>query len=279
MKVSLYIPCYNVEKHIERCIEGALAQHYPIEEIIVVDDGSIDRTSEIASMYPVKIIRHESNKGLAAARNTGVLNAKCEFVASLDADCLPEPDWLERLMRHFDQGKDVVGIGGKLVERYTNTLADRWRSYHMSQNHGNRFIKDAPYLFGNNNVFRKEALISAGLYDEKYRTNYEDMDLSKRLRERGDRFVYDPMAIVWHYRKDTIHSVLEAKWRYRGFGTRVSSTLPNLFLYTMGYFGVSFINLLKDILRCQYSLLPIDIIDSFYSSFLGIRQYSNTKKE
>ena len=68
----------------------------------MVDDGSCDKTIQIVSQYPVKIIRHKANKGLAAARNTAVKNIKTDFVASLDADCLPEPDWLLRLMNKFN---------------------------------------------------------------------------------------------------------------------------------------------------------------------------------
>jgi glycosyltransferase involved in cell wall biosynthesis len=69
MKISLYIPCYNVEGHIERCIKGVLKQTLQPEKILVIDDGSTDRTAEIASNYPVKVIKHGSNRGLAAARN------------------------------------------------------------------------------------------------------------------------------------------------------------------------------------------------------------------
>jgi glycosyltransferase involved in cell wall biosynthesis len=271
-KVSLYIPCYNAEEHIERCITGVLNQTYPIEEIIIVDDGSIDRTVEVLSKYPVKVIRHESNKGLAAARNTGVLNAKSEFVASLDADCLPKPDWLEKLMNQFSS-TDIAGVGGRLIERHTTTAADRWRAAHMCQNHGDRFLGNASCIFGNNNIFRKDAITSVGLYNTRYRTNYEDMDLSKRLKKKGYKLVYEPKAIVWHYRKDTVASALEAKWRYRGFGSRVPATLGNLLLYTMGYFAVSIFNFSIDLLKMRFILLPIDIIDGFYSSFLGINYY------
>ncbi len=87
-KVSLYIPCYNAERYIARAIEGALRQTNALDEILVVDDGSKDGTREIASRYPVRIISHDRNRGLAAARNTGFRNARNELVASLDADCV-----------------------------------------------------------------------------------------------------------------------------------------------------------------------------------------------
>src|SRR5215218_6489486 len=66
--VSLYIPCYNVERFIARCIEGALAQTHSVDEILIIDDGCKDDTLKIAAKYPVRIIRHPVNKGLSAAR-------------------------------------------------------------------------------------------------------------------------------------------------------------------------------------------------------------------
>ena len=63
--VSLYIPCYNREQYIAACIEGVLGQFRKPDEIFVIDDGSTDRTAEIASSYPqVMVIRHEGNGGL-----------------------------------------------------------------------------------------------------------------------------------------------------------------------------------------------------------------------
>ena len=89
-KVSLYIPCYNGEEHIAACIEGVLNQFRKPDEIFVIDDGSTDRTAEIAENYPqVTVIRHEENKGLAAARNSAIAASTGDYVASLDADCGP----------------------------------------------------------------------------------------------------------------------------------------------------------------------------------------------
>jgi glycosyltransferase involved in cell wall biosynthesis len=84
--VSTVIPAYNAAPFLSKAIESALAQSYPLIEIIVVDDGSHDETSEIAQRYPVVLIRHEKNRGVSSARNTGIRAAKGEWVAFLDAD-------------------------------------------------------------------------------------------------------------------------------------------------------------------------------------------------
>ena len=81
-RVSLYIPSYNVAKTLKDCIESVLNQTYPIDEILIIDDGSTDETIDIASQYSVRIVRHNKNLGLAASRNTASRAARNEFVAA-----------------------------------------------------------------------------------------------------------------------------------------------------------------------------------------------------
>lgn len=212
MKISLYIPCFNAQKYIEFCLDGVLRQTYRIDEIIVVDDGSTDKTDEIVSKFPVRIIKHKINKGLAAARNTAIRNAKGEFIAALDADCVPEADWLENLMKNFTS-QGIAGVGGRLLESYTSSVADIWRSVHMKQKHNKRFSQP-PFLFGSNVVFRKENLLIVGSYNEKHRNNFEDFDISERLKSAGYTLKYQPKAIVHHLRKDNISSVLSTFWNW-----------------------------------------------------------------
>lgn len=71
-RVSLYVPCFNGERYIARCIEGILSQRRPANEVLIVDDGSTDGSVEIISKYPVTLVRHRQNRGLSAARNTGI---------------------------------------------------------------------------------------------------------------------------------------------------------------------------------------------------------------
>lgn len=97
MKISVVIPAYNAEPYIAEAIESCLMQTPPPHELIVVDDGSNDRTAEIAASYPapVRVIRLESNQGVSCARNRGVAEATGDWIALLDAD-----DWF--LPRKFE---------------------------------------------------------------------------------------------------------------------------------------------------------------------------------
>ncbi len=231
-EVSLYIPCYNGERFIARCIEGVMRQTHPVEEIIVVDDGSVDGTAEIASRYPVRIVRHGVNKGLAAARNTGVRSSRCDLVASVDADCIPRPDWLEKLLQGFEAGTTMpaAGVGGKLLELNRETLPDRWRTLHMRQHHRYTVPTEVLFIWGHSNVFRKSALERVGLYRESLRTNAEDKYINVKLASAGYSLVYQPEAVVDHMRTDSLASVMDNFRRWYFFGYQNDVDLTNTVL-------------------------------------------------
>jgi GT2 family glycosyltransferase len=224
-KLSLYIPAFNAEQHIARCVCSVLAQTSPLDEVLIVDDGSNDRTADIAGAYPVRLIKHEVNRGIAAARNTGLRNARNGLVASLDSDCVAEPDWLERLVAHF-QGNRTALVGGRLEEAVQRTAADRFRKLHLRQNWGQKPTDSPPFVYGSNTLARRDAIAAAGWYDERFRTNYEDVDISQRLRARGYDLYYESSAIVRHLKEDDDLSVLRALWRYGRIGYRRRISLP-----------------------------------------------------
>ena len=213
--VSLYIPCYNGEAFIAACIEGALSQTMPPDEILIIDDGSTDRSVELASAYPqVRVIRQETNKGLAVARNTALREAKGEFLAALDADCVAKPTWLQTLVTIMAASPDVSGCSGMLVENNHDAAADRFRALHIRQHWGDKQVICPSFLMGANTMFRKASLQAIGGYDEKFRTNGEDVNVCHRLYRNGGLLIYEPSAVAFHSRSDTIRSVLNMQWRH-----------------------------------------------------------------
>jgi glycosyltransferase involved in cell wall biosynthesis len=270
-RVSLYIPCYNVEQHIRACIEGVLRQTYPVNEILIIDDGCRDRTVEIASQYPVRIIRHNVNRGLSAGRNTAFREAKNELVAALDADCIPDPTWLEEVMQALTE-TDAAASGGRLVESVLESLADRWRKAHMTQDWGEARVINPSFMFGNNGVLRKSIVVEAGWYDEKLRTNAEDYDLSQRIRGKGYNLVYEPRAVVRHQRRDSVSSILNTFWRYSCFAYFQPVTWKNVLRsirYQLCTTCVRFVR--ADFRTGNYDLLWLDTILPFYLAYKDLR--------
>ena len=275
-KVSLYIPCFNAEKHIDKCIKSVLKQTYPIEEILIIDDGCTDKTIEKASKYSVKISRNKKNKGLAFSRNKGILKAKNEFIASIDADVILDKKWLESLMKDFTSDK-IAGACGNLEECYKKKIADFWRFIHMKQNWGKKKIVNPKFLFGSNCIFRKKAIKNVGLYNIKYRTNYEDVDISNRLKAKDYKIIYEPNAKAIHLKQDSVTSVLRNSWNWTLFSYSQPNTLWRIFLrfFTDFYKGLTY--LWKDMICFRVKLIPLDLLVFPSHTIFNLRYYLKAK--
>lgn len=129
--VSVIITTYNHDRFIADAIESALQQTVKPAEVIVVDDGSVDDTEKIVSRYPEVIYIRQVNKGLSAARNTGIFHSQGNYIVFLDADDLLYPYALAKNLRAFAQHPDCVFVSGwydnvdatkKLVGTYENNI-------------------------------------------------------------------------------------------------------------------------------------------------------------
>lgn len=275
-KITVYIPAYNAASFLAGAIESLQAQTLAPDQIVVVDDGSRDQTAEIASRYSqVTLVRLERNVGLAAARNTAFCTARNELVASLDADCVAEPNWLARMVIHLDD-PNVVGVGGRLIEGIQLSIADRWRRAHMPQEWGDIFLRNPKFLFGCNNIFRRSTVLNAGGYDESMRTNGEDCDLSRRLMLDGYDLVYEPAARATHLRRDTMRSILDTYWRWwksgvnaYSNGVRLRSVIGHAIFV---HFRHTFLELVSRDLRAhRFELLPLDVVLLGYLPYRDFR--------
>ena len=230
-QVALYMPAYNAGPFLEQTVPALLEQAYPLEEVIVVDDGSSDDTAARARDLGVRVVQHPENRGLAAARNTAFANLNAAFVAAADSDVVLDPMFLWWAMQEFAVGgPKLAGVGGRLIETHTSTPADLWRSIHCGQDPGD--LRKCPaMLFGADTVFRTRAILEAGGYDERFRTNSEDNDLCRRLREQGHHHAVARFAQAFHLRRDTEESVLNMLWNW-AYWDRVSygefATIPGL---------------------------------------------------
>ncbi len=213
MRLSVYVPCYNGAPWLAECLDALLAQTQPVEELLVVDDGSTDASPAIARQYAprVRLVQHPRNLGLAVARNTALTTAVGDVVAAVDADVRVTPTWLARLLDAF-QSPRVVAVGGRLLEAHQERLPDRWRAIHMAQHAGDLPLVNPPVLPGANVAVRRDVVRRLGGYDESLRTNYEDADIQHRLLAGGFLCRYEPGALAYHLRTDTAGTVLRTYW-------------------------------------------------------------------
>jgi GT2 family glycosyltransferase len=211
--VSIIIPAYNAAGALEQCLRACLAQTYADIEVLLVDDGSSDATPRIAQTFPVHYIR-QPNRGPAAARNRGAAEARGDILAFTDADCVPERDWLERLVAAFEKGVDAVG-GTYAIANPESALA-RMIHEEIAARHA-RLGREVDFLGSFNMAYRKEVFQAVGGFDESFTmASGEDNDLAYRLRQRGCRLRFVADARVAHFHPTRLAAYLRTQM-WHGF--------------------------------------------------------------
>ena len=211
MLVSIVIPAFNAEATLGECLEACRSQTYPDTELIVVDDGSADGTGRIAQEHGARCIR-QPQAGPAAARNTGYRAASGEIVAFTDSDCVPEPDWIARLLDRFEEG--VAGVGGTYGIANRDSLLARMIQEEIRMRHA-RFGDEVDFLGSFNVAYRKQALEEAAGFDEDFSSaSAEDNDLAYRLLDAGWRLRFAPDAVVLHYHPARLGAYLRTQQRH-----------------------------------------------------------------
>ncbi len=209
--VSVIIPAYNAENFIAKTLASVVAQTYRRLEILVVDDGSSDRTQSIvqtmAQQDPRIKLFKQANAGVAAARNAGIDKAKGEYIAPIDADDLWHPETLEKLLIPFDGGDPQLGV----VYAWSIDIDEQDFStggFHAANISGDVYKTLICHNFLGNassTLMRKDCLAQIGGYDPQLQAQNargcEDWDLYLRLAEQY-KFGVVPEFLVG-YRKNS----------------------------------------------------------------------------
>ena len=188
--VSVVIPCYNREKYIEAAIDSVLAQAYRPLEVIVVDDGSVDSSSEIIGRFgsTITLIRQE-NAGAAAARNSGVRNSSGAFLGFLDSDDLWTRDKLEKQLQVMTQQPEVDLIFAHTEEFISPELSEDVASTIRCR------AGAMPARLQSAMLIRRDAFLKVGFFDETL-TIGEGVDWLARANDAGIRSVVLPDVLL-----------------------------------------------------------------------------------
>jgi cellulose synthase/poly-beta-1,6-N-acetylglucosamine synthase-like glycosyltransferase/spore germination protein YaaH/peptidoglycan/xylan/chitin deacetylase (PgdA/CDA1 family) len=246
--VTVLIPAHNEENVIVQTVSSVLASNLPYLRVIVVNDGSADRTGELLDGLfghdeRVKII-HQVNRGKAAALNLATSLADTEIVVTIDADTEVEPDAIRMLVRHFSDPKTGAVAGNVKVGNRSRWLT-RWQAleYITSQNMEKRafdLLNCITVVPGALGAWRKKAIDAAGGITAD--TVAEDADLTMAIRRLGWRVSYDEEAIAWTEAPETPGALIRQRFRWT-FGTlqsfwKHSSTLLRPKYGTLGWIAL-----------------------------------------
>jgi len=241
-QITVIIPVYNASDLLEKCLISLKNQTCNLFDVIVIDDGSIDKNVEKLSKQYFNVIRLANNVGPAKARNIGIANAKTEVIAFTDSDCEVNIDWIENMIKIFNN-PEIDAIMGKVNIPQSGYIGDSisclgfpaggWPGYKFMYNIGPDNISS--HLSTCNCAVRRNIFNITGGFDEEFPTpGREDTEFSIRLIDNKYRIKYCDNVIVSHIPRTSIKSLIKMCIN-RGRGTyhlkqKISSRVMNYYI-------------------------------------------------
>jgi glycosyltransferase involved in cell wall biosynthesis len=209
--ISIIVPARNAESSIAQCLDALLNQTMDASsyEIIVVDNGSADRTAEIAEQQGAQLLR-EDKRGAAAARNRGIRAASGEIICFTDADCLPTESWLEEMISPFSDPQ-IAGCKGSYLTRQHEIVARFVQIEYEDKYDRLLGLQNIDFIDTYSAAYRRNVLVSVGGFDESI-YYVEDQELSFRVARLGKKMVFQPSAAVYHSHSNSFWKYFKKKF-------------------------------------------------------------------
>ncbi|MDD5565874.1 MAG: glycosyltransferase, partial [Candidatus Omnitrophica bacterium] len=222
--VSIIVATKDNAATIVKCITSLLSVDYGTYEILIVNDGSTDMTKELLLQFGqrLKIIENERSLGPAQARNIAAQHAKGRYVAFTDADCIVDTRWLKELLRGFEVFPEAVSCGGVQLLPEDATIFEKKVFVLMKKagflteyikSSGASSITEVRHNASCNVMYRRDDFLKIGGFLSGLWPG-EDVELDYRLRKTGKKTIFNPKAIVFHYRPRQLSAFLKMMLRY-----------------------------------------------------------------
>jgi GT2 family glycosyltransferase len=237
--VSIVIKALNEEKNICAAIESSLAAVAKVGgEVVLADSCSNDRTVELASKYPVRVVQlaNPAERCCGIGPQLGWQHARGEYIYILDGDMQMAPGFLEEAVSFLAQHPEVGGVAGRLVELNTESLEYRERAL---RNHTHLQPGEVDRLDGGG-LYRRLAIEETGFFSDRNLHSYEEFDLGVRLRSLGWKLWRLPTPSATHYGHDSPpYQLLRRRWKAKyvcGMGELVRGAIgqPHMKLVLRG---------------------------------------------
>jgi len=221
-KVTIIVPCYNEEDVIIPSLKSTIAQTYPNIEILVIDDGSSDRTYTLAKKFEfeegsrsLKVLS-KPNGGKSRALNFGIKHAKGSLICCVDADSKLDKDAVSLLVQHF-KDPEIAAVAGSVNVINTDTFLTKLQALEYIQGlnmvkNGQAFLKLVNIIPGPLGMFRKEAMEEVGYYSHD--TFAEDCDLTLALIAKGYKIDFEPDAVAHTEAPEDLLDLLKQRYRW-----------------------------------------------------------------
>jgi GT2 family glycosyltransferase len=209
---SILVLNWNGKRYLARCLDAVAAQTFRDFEVIVLDNASSDHSTDgVEANWPgFRVVQFEQNLGFSMANNRGALLAAGEWLACLNNDAFPEPDWLMKLKLATEKFPEFAFFSSLLIDAENpkqvqgcgdvyNISGYAWsRDYGCPIEQSHQMTQEVFSPCGAAALYKRTAFIEAGGFDEDFVSHHEDVDLGFRLRLLGYRCLYVPEAVVSH---------------------------------------------------------------------------------
>lgn len=269
--ISVVVPAYNAATVIADCLVALQQQtiNRHTYEIIVVDDGSADDTAVRAQLPGVQVIRSPQNRGAAAARNQGIRAAQGEIICFTDADCAPQPNWIEEVTRPLRENEGVTAVKGVYISHQPQLVARFVQLEYEDKYEGMAGLPQIDFVDTYACAYRRQPLLDCGGFDETI-FYVEDQELSFRLAAQGHVMVFQPTAVVAHHHSASLRQYARKKFwigcwkarfirRYPDRAIKDSHT-PQVLKLQMGLAGLALGTAVLTLLLPFLRWLPITLL-------------------
>jgi len=210
--VTVILCVYNGENYIKKCLESLFAQTYQNMDILIVDDGSCDKTPEILKSFSknskIRIYQNEKNLGLMVSRNIGAATSRAEIIVYTDVDCVAPPDWIEKLVKPFATFNDVVIVGGKINDpKPSNYWELVGKGIYFLSNKSEYFHK----VIGCNMALKRDFVLN-NKFDETLKNYGDETNLCFHALKQGNKIFYEDSAELVHYHRNNFKSLIKQRF-------------------------------------------------------------------
>jgi len=251
--VSVIVPCYNEEMTLENCVSSLMDQSYRKFEILLIDDGSSDKTLDLCRKLSARLQGRVSyftkqNGGKASALNCGIRHSNGEILVCIDADSVFVKNTLQELVKSFIKNPELGAVGGNVKVANRNKLFNKYQAIEYItglniQRRSFAYLGCMQVISGAIGAFNKEKLISIGGYSSD--TIVEDMDVTVSMIKAGYKVEYNSNAVAYTEAPENVHDFIRQRHRWSFGGFQVMSKHRDMFFNprfgVMGYIGMPYV--------------------------------------